>query len=293
MEIIELLSLPPRRSVFISASIVMLLLECLFQSSHPASYSGPIKFSYFAPIPKLKSSPPKRTSVFAFKKLHSSPLLRTLNSVSVPNFTLRLFPTRVSIVFPITCSYVFPLTIETESTSTLSIKFPLQVVSILYPSILIFPSFTPPFDSVMILMSWAFIRVDPGLPVYSSMPPLVWILMPSPPSPSVWIEMCSLAVPSLSISIGSFGVPILINEFTLGLCMMIRSESSLSSILILLSPPVLITLSLWLSVFTGLDVAGFGTAEAMMGRSGSPSMKVSSTSVPLCRGKCMPYSAPA
>ena len=49
----------------------------------------------------------------------------------------------------------------------------------------------------------------------------------------------------------------------------------------------------WLFALTGLFVSGFGTAAAMIGRSGSPSMKVSSTSVSLWRGKCIPWLLPA
>jgi len=67
----------------------------------------------------------------------------------------------------------------------------------------------------------------------------------------------------------------------------------LSSIAILLLPPVWIAAIVWFASFTTLGVSAFGTAPAITGRSGSPSMNVSSTSVPLCSGKCIPCPAPA
>ena len=92
---------------------------------------------------------------------------------------------------------------------------------------------------------------------------------------------------------GSFGAPSRIQEFATGVCSRIRWLPSLSSMAILFLPLVCSTAMVWLSPVTGLGVAGFGTAPAITGRSGSPSMNVSSTSVPLCRGKCIPWSEPA
>ena len=57
--------------------------------------------------------------------------------------------------------------------------------------------------------------------------------------------------------------------------------------------PVWITHWVWLAAVTGLAVWGLGMEPAMIGRSGSPSMWVSMTSVPGWSGKCMPYSGPA
>ena len=58
-------------------------------------------------------------------------------------------------------------------------------------------------------------------------------------------------------------------------------------------PPVWITDSLWLSAVTGPGAALLLIAPAMTGRSGSPSTKLSNTSVPFSSGNCMPRFLPA
>ena len=67
--------------------------------------------------------------------------------------------------------------------------------------------------------------------------------------------------------------------------MRICCEPSLSSISILLPPPVWMMFIVEFAEVTGLGFSAFGATPAMAGRSGSPPSKTHTTSVPARRGK--------
>ena len=92
---------------------------------------------------------------------------------------------------------------------------------------------------------------------------------------------------------GSLGAPILMKLLRAGECRRIRSLPVLSSAWIWFPLDVVIIDLLWFDDVTGLGASGLGTAVCIIGLSGSPSMKVRSTSVSLWRGKCMPWLLPA